>query len=1590
MAARPYQLELYRQSLDRNSIVYLDTGAGKTLVSILLLQHFLLPHDPISSQLLQNYRHQLHLFNASASISDGGHAKWMEEMRANWPKVGRKVVFLVPTVPLVEQQARVIAFHSDATVGQFLSSDTDITTTTTTTTTTHNASTSSSSIYTTKMSFDFFEFQYAFSQCQVWVLTPQTLLNALRHGLLKMDMHISLLIFDECHHCAKMHPYARIMSEFYHTLPTSSSHPSASTTSTPPRVFGMTASPILSKVSTKQMSVEKLMELQRLLDATIITLRRGHALAMEGYVSRAREEILEYDPTPPSSHLPIFADTIIHSQSTAWVYYTYQISLLITFHNASLSLNTLQKFQKMVRLVGEMLSELGPWCAGRIAETYVRAVWSGLQRKGDRVFLKRSYSGDHQRGDDDDKEEEGLNGMPTEDGSEKGNVQFEWKPMTVPELRKFDESTLPRIGLNQDRKAFGSLDLDSARVPDERKVMNVPPAPTVAELVVSDLTHKLRNLMRVLVEFHRKHYHHHTDGSVHQQQGEKLRTLIFVSKRASAKALSEFLNELSPLLFDDRLRAGYITGHGGSNNGSKVSMEMSTQAQRKTLSDFRTGRLNLMVVTSVAEEGLDVPACNLVIVFDLFATSTSYVQSRGRARNKNSTYVIMTPRGSKASLQQIAEAKLGEGMIRETCRALSEQGSIRVCDVAVAGDDGDGMEDGEVVSNEDVVDSLVGGMDGDLVVDQTGARASLVNAMDVLNRYCFSLPRDKYTSSNTNAPVYECIKQQEEWGIAYSVKLPVSCPLGVDGKVVRGGVRVTRKLAMQSVALEACKKLYEAGCLNKHLLINNAASVSSSLVTASTDGTDGGNNTRPKKKARVEDEVTRVHFIDRVVPRWFKFDHEWERILGGTNKSVQLETVLKHAYRAHVDDLYPEPHVAGLYLSAIEVEGEAAFGILTRLELPSIDPFEIYVGKERRACSIKVVTLGQVKLNAEQTRLARGFQLKLFSFILQKRSGQAQAGEEGEVESSLENLATDESVKRMFKLIPLHSQRGIDWMRAKQIVDYDVQSQPLLHDNNIGDIEHRLLVTPHNLMKYIGLGVSTKKATDPMSEDSETTFEDYFREKHSVTLKYPELNLLEAEHMPRLQNLLSSRMKARLEDERVKLYLPVELCFAAPLSIGNYDALAQLPSVLSKLEMQLVVHEFLLSFNVVQGISVSQLFPAFCAANANQPVNYERLETLGDSLLKYLTSSNLYNKYPHLDEGGLSSHRAHIVNNKRLAQLASKFDLGSFLIASPFYARSWTLPEITGSRSNRKDMPKDASADTQLVSMKMMADFTESLLGAFYVGAGIDGAKWFAERFEVVDTEIRLIDRTVPTEVYQTHPLELGLKYEFTDKRLLMEALTHASYTSATTQSYQRLEFLGDAALDWLITRHLFQKFSAATSMHMTEMRQATVNNNSFGRLAVQLGLHENLLHPSDVLRQDVNQFVGWYHRGDNKNMSPNEITLDAPKVLGDVFESLCGAILVDTGYDLERLWDVISPYITEFVERHCDPEQLRRNPVRLLYEAAQARGYQPNEIDLRVSPHVDGFNCSIYLRTRLLCECTGNTDTTAKRLACIKGLELV
>jgi endoribonuclease Dicer len=74
--------------------------------------------------------------------------------------------------------------------------------------------------------------------------------------------------------------------------------------------------------------------------------------------------------------------------------------------------------------------------------------------------------------------------------------------------------------------------------------------------------------------------------------------------------------------------------------------------KEKALEKFRRNQINILVATNIVEEGVDIPACNMIDRFSKIPNFGSYVQSKGRARSKESIYLVLVDKQDQTEYQQ--------------------------------------------------------------------------------------------------------------------------------------------------------------------------------------------------------------------------------------------------------------------------------------------------------------------------------------------------------------------------------------------------------------------------------------------------------------------------------------------------------------------------------------------------------------------------------------------------------------------------------------------------------------------------------------------------------------------------------------------------------------------------------------------------------------------------------------------------------------------------------------------------------------------------------------------------------------------------
>uniref|UniRef100_A0A6P7H6F8 ribonuclease III n=1 Tax=Diabrotica virgifera virgifera TaxID=50390 RepID=A0A6P7H6F8_DIAVI len=431
------------------------------------------------------------------------------------------------------------------------------------------------------------------------------------------------------------------------------------------------------------------------------------------------------------------------------------------------------------------------------------------------------------------------------------------------------------------------------------------------------------------------------------------------------------------------------------------------------------------------------------------------------------------------------------------------------------------------------------------------------------------------------------------------------------------------------------------------------------------------------------------------------------------------------------------------------------------------------------------------------------------------------------------------------------------------------------------------------------------------------------------------------------------------------------------------------------------------------GPSPNVLLQALTMSNANDGINLERLETIGDSFLKYAITNYLYSKYENVHEGKLSHLRSKQVSNLNLYRLGRRKYLGEFMIATKFDphdnwlppcfyvpkqleealidaqypANCWSVADMAATRNMSLDdiclMVRERAEGYTLTSNllsdgpmaipynlvtqhsipdKSIADCVEAVIGAYLIECGPRGAllfmAWLGIRVlprlpddgygEIKPPRSPLLRHVHDPEGELTRLLdgydkfERHIGYKFADRSYLLQAMTHASYfPNHLTDCYQRLEFLGDAVLDYLITRHLYEDPRMHSPGALTDLRSALVNNTIFASLAVRNNFHKYFRHLSPGLNEVVERFIRLQEESGHSLVEELYLVVETeceeiedvevPKALGDVFESVAGAIFLDSGMSLDAVWKVYYKMMKPEIEQFSN--KVPKSPIRELLE---------------------------------------------------------
>ncbi|KAI3400556.1 hypothetical protein diail_2757 [Diaporthe ilicicola] len=993
---------------------------------------------------------------------------------------------------------------------------------------------------------------------------------------------------------------------------------------------------------------------------------------------------------------------------------------------------------------------------------------------------------------------------------------------------------------------------------------------------------------------------------------DRIRCIVFVEQRWTAKLLADLLQQ-EGIIKIPGLKVGVLMGANQDDNYSSTSFRQ----QLMTIIKFKDGELNCIFATSVAEEGLDIPDCNLIIRFDLYKTMIQYIQSRGRARQSQSTYVHMIEEGNGDHRRRIHQNTANENLLRKFCSSLPEDRQLQGSDF-----DMDFYLRKERLQRQYTIQS-------------SGAKITYKNSMSILGDFINSLRhQDEFTVDMRLVADYHIMPT--EGGFVCELVMPVASP--VSGAT--GRIHSTKQVAKCSAAFEVCLKLHSSKFIDENLrsrFVERRNTMANARLAVSS-----------KKKAKYDMRL-KPKLWDELGP--VRELYATVLILSKPNALERPTRPLLFLTRTELPQIKSFPLYFGLpgskgmssnvtcqVLNAPITPSEDDLQLLTRFTLKVfVDLFnKRYVANSEDMPYFFAPTTEDHKFSfSELSDLREAIDWCVLRQVL-STDALPYTGSEPE------DFYTDKFI------VDPHDGSRRFWLRGvrkdltpRSPVPDDVEHTPGYRQWKRGEVTHDIL----------NWSVTSWKATREAREM------EWKEDQPVVVGKFVSLR----------RDFLSE-----MEEDRRNpfCYFVLEPLRISPLPVHVVTMAYLLPSIIHRIEQNLIALDAckMLELKIQPDLALEALtkdsenqaeddgresMETFEPINFQPGMgnNYERLEFLGDSFLKLATTISVFTLIPNKDEFDYHVERMIMICNQNLFGVARSdwLKLEEYIRSKAFSRATW-YPNLS-LEFGKKHQRTLNNMESHKLADKSIADVCEALIGAAYMSTrkhndytlAIQAVtrltnhkhhpmmKW-EEYFVAYQKPAWQITAANASELDMAKKIQDATRYKFNYPRLLRSAFVHPSrpYSFAKVPNYQRLEFLGDALLDMVCVDFLFHIAPDKGPQWLTEHKMAMVSNQFLGCLAVELGFHKFLLH-NGVLGQSILEYVTAINEarrlaedaaeavGKPRSQFSRDYWIEArlpPKCIPDVLEAYVGAMFVDSEYDyatVQRFFkDHFQPYFSD------------------------------------------------------------------------------
>ncbi|UMM25863.1 hypothetical protein L5515_005509 [Caenorhabditis briggsae] len=689
-----------------------------------------------------------------------------------------------------------------------------------------------------------------------------------------------------------------------------------------------------------------------------------------------------------------------------------------------------------------------------------------------------------------------------------------------------------------------------------------------------------------------------------KEKPENLSAIIFVDQRYIAYSLHIMIKAIRSWEPKFKfLNSDYVVGASGQNLANSDNQGLHKR-QTDTLRRFHKSEINVLIATSVLEEGVDVKQCNVVIKFDRPLDMRSYVQSKGRARKPGSTYVVLVDQKDVTACDDdLKDFQQIEKILLSRHRTVNNP-----------------TEDDSGDFNLDDVDLLM----APYVVESTGAELKLSNAIALVNRYCSKLPSDIFTRL---VPHSRIIPVEDRGVTKYCAELllPINSP--IKHAIILKDAMPNKKIAQMAVALEACRQLHLKGELDDNLLPKGRESIAKLLEHID----DEPDEYAPGMTAKVGSSK-RKQLYDKKIARALN------ESLIEPDKDCYIYAFELECFRE------PEP-VANPKRRKFQnpTEYEYCFGFLSTKDIPKIPPFPLFLRQGNMEVRLTVAP-EKTRVTEEQLEQIQYFHNYLFTQVLQMcKTG---------------NLVFDATVNAPLNtlIVPLNkSKEGTYSINMKYVTEVvaNMENMPRVPTEDVrkgfkfnADAYKDAIVMPwyrnveQPVFYYVADILTDLRPSSQFPDSNFRTFNEYFIKKYHLEIYDQDQSLLDVDFTSNRLNLLLPRSqpqprRARSNSASSTTSNPVtpsesresqasgghhssqrqilvpELMDVHPISATLWNVISALPSIFYRLNQLLLSDELReIILQKAFGIQTSRLQNSLEWSSLAYPTAYEEKQSI--------------------------------------------------------------------------------------------------------------------------------------------------------------------------------------------------------------------------------------------------------------------------------------------------------------------------------------------------------------------------------------------